>query len=225
MRRISQLLLAGILLAIWPALGCLNSGGTAQLRLLNASPGEASLNGFLGSSTFAMNVAYATASDYVQVVAGSPTLVVAPPGATTALTSQTPSLVSGTFYTVLVSGYPASVSTILLTDNNSPPPAAKMNLRVINASPSLGTADVYVVAPGTALDTVSPTVSGLTFRSASSYVPLAAGNYEVDFTPTGQTIVLIQTSTLSFSVGEIRTVVGLNGAVTGYTTAVLADLN
>ena len=225
MCRVSQLLLAGVLVALWPALGCLNNGGTAQVRLLNASPEEASLNGFLGSSTFAANVAYATASDYVPVVAGSPTLVVAPPGATTALTTQTLSLVSGTFYTVLVSGYPGSLASILLTDNNSPPPPAKMNLRLINASPSLGTADVYVVAPGTPLDTVSPTVSGLTFRSASSYVPLSAGNYEVDFTPTGQTIVLIQSSTLSFSVGEVRTVVGLNGAVTGYTTAVLADLN
>ena len=225
MSRVSQLLLAGIIVATWPALGCLNNSGSAQVRLLNASPGAASLNGFMNSSAFAANVAYATASDYVPVVAASPTLVLAIPGATAPLTTRVLSLMSGTFYTVLASGYPASISAILLTDNNSPPPAAKMNLRVINASPSLGTADVYVVAPGTALDTVSPTVSGLTFQSASSYVPLAAGNYEIDFTPTGQTIVLAQTSTLSFSVGEIRTVVGLNGAVTGYTTAVLADLN
>lgn len=225
MSRVSQLLLAVIIVAVWPALGCLNNGGTAQVRLLNASPGEASLNGFLGSSTFATSVAYATASDYVGVVSGSPTMVIAAPGATMALVTQTLSLVSGTSYTILASGYPESISAILLTDNNSPPPAAKMNLRVINASPSLGTADVYVVAPGTALDTVSPTISALNFQSASSYVPLAAGNYEIDFTPTGKTIVLIKSSTLSFSVGQIRTVVGLNGAVTGYTTAVLDDVN
>jgi trimeric autotransporter adhesin len=223
--RVSKVLLAVIIVAVWPALGCFNTGGTAHLRLVNASPGEASLNGFLGSSVFAPSVAYATASDYVPVVSGSPTLLVATPGATMALTTQTLSLVSGTSYTVLVSGYPATISTILLTDNNSPPPAAKMNLRLINASPSLGTADVYVVAPGTALDTVSPTVSALNYQSASSYVSLAAGNYEIDFTPTGQTIVLIKSSTLSFSVGQIRSVVGLNGPVTGYTTAVLADLN
>jgi trimeric autotransporter adhesin len=223
--RLSQLLLAVTIAAVWLGLGCLNSGGTAPVRLLNAAPGEAILNGFMNTSSFATNVAYATASDYVGVVAGSPTLALATPGATMALTSRVVSLVSGTSYTVLASGYPATISTILLTDNNSPPPAAKMNLRVINASPSLGTADVYVVAPGTALDTVSPTVSALNFQSASSYVSLAAGNYEIDFTPTGQTSVLIKSSTLSFSVGQIRTVVGLNGAVTGYTTAVLADLN
>ena len=225
MSRVSQLLLAVIIVTVWPALGCLNNGGTSHVRLLNASPGEASLNGFLGSSTFASSVAYATASDYENVVSGSPVMVIAPPGATTALIAQTLSLVSGTTYTVLASGYPESISAILLTDNISPPPAAKMNLRVINASPSLGIADVYVVAPGTALDTVTPTVSALNFQSASSYVPLLPGNYEIDFTPTGQTIVLVKTSTQSFSVGQIRTVVGLNGAVTGFSTAVLADLN
>jgi trimeric autotransporter adhesin len=223
--RVSKLFPAVIIVAVWPALGCFNTGGTANVRLLNASPGEASLNGFMNSSTFAASVAYATASGYTAVVAGSPTLVVATPGSTVPLTTETLSLVSGTSYTVLVSGYPASISSILLTDNNSPPAPATVNLRLINASPSLGTADVYVVAPGTALDTVSPTISALTFRSASSYVPLAAGNYEIDFTPTGQTVVLINSGTLTFSTGQVRTVVGLNGAVTGYTTAVLSDLN
>lgn len=224
MNRISKVLLALGIAVLWPALGCGNSG-SAPIRMLNASPGEASLNGFIDRSVFASGVAYASASSYVNALPGSPTLLIAPPGATTALISQTLSLVAGTSYTVMVAGYPASIAAILLTDNNSPPAADSMNLRVINASPSLGTADVYVVRPGTALDTVGPTVRALTFLSASSYVSLTAGNYDIEFTPTGRTVVLADTGTLNFAAGQVRTVVGLNGAVSGYTTAVLSDLN
>jgi trimeric autotransporter adhesin len=179
----------------------------------------------MNNSLFASNVSYGTASSYTQIMASSPVLTVAIQGATTALLSQTLSLVPGTSYTVMASGYPSSVAAILLTDNNSPPSAGNVNLRIINASPSLGIADVYVVAPGTNLGTVSPTVSAINFESASSYIPLAAGNYQIYFTPTGQTVVLIDSGRLSFGAGQVRTVVGLNGAVTGYTTAVLADLN
>ena len=225
MSRVSKVLLAMTIAALWPALGCGSSGSTAPVRMLNASPGEATLNGYMNSSLFANSVSYATASGYVNVAAGSPTLRVAPPAATMASITQTLSLVSGTSYTVMVAGHPPTLSAILLTDNNSPPSAENMNLRVINASPSLGTADVYVVRPGTSLNTVSPTVSALNLLSASSYLSLAAGNYEIDFTPTGRTVVLINSGVLTFSPGQVRTVVGLNGAVTGYTTAVLSDLN
>jgi trimeric autotransporter adhesin len=223
--RVSKLLLAMSIAALWPALGCGSSGGTAPVRMLNASPGNPTLNGYMNSSLFANSVSYASASSYVNVVAGSPTLRVAPPAATMASITQTLSLVSGTSYTVMVAGYPSTLAATLLTDNNSPPSAENMNLRVINASPSLGTADVYVVRPGTSLTTISPTVSALNFLSASSYVSLAAGNYEIEFTPAGRTVVLMNSGVLSFSAGQVRTVVGLNGAVTGYTTAVLSDLN
>jgi Domain of unknown function (DUF4397) len=179
----------------------------------------------MNNDLFASNVLYGTASAYAQILPGSPILTVAAQGASTGLLSQTLSLQSGTSYTVMVSGYSSSVAAILLTDNNTPPSAGNMNLRIINAAPSLGTADVYVVAPGTNLRTVSPTVSAINFESASSYIPLAAGNYEIYFTRTGQTVVLIDSGKVSFAAGQVRTVVGLNGAVSGYTTTVLSDLN
>ena len=179
----------------------------------------------MNNDVFASNVLYGKASSYAQIIPGSPILTVAAQGATTALFSQTLSLQSATSYTVLVSGYPSSIAAILLTDNNTPPSADNMNLRIINAAPSLGTADVYVVAPGTNLKTVSPTVSAINFESASSYIPLAAGNYQIYFTRTGQTVVLIDSGKVSFGAGQVRTVVGLNGAVSGYTVTVLADFN
>jgi len=222
---VSRSLLALIIAAVLPVWGCGSSGSVAPTRLLNASPGEASLEAFMNNDLFVSNVLYGTASGYEQIIPGSPILTVAAQGAKTALFSQTLSLQSATSYTVLVSGYPSSIAAILLTDNNSPPSADNMNLRIINAAPSLGTADVYVVAPGTNLKNVSPTVSAMNFESASSYIPLAAGTYQIYFTRTGQTVVLIDSGKVSFGAGQVRTVVGLNGAVSGYTATVLADLN
>ncbi len=221
MKRVCEVLPA-VVLAI--AVGC-SSGGSSPVRLLNASPGEASLNGVINRSTFANNVAYATASTYTSVTSGTASLQVEATGSTTALLNQTLSLVSHTPYTVMVAGYPSSIGAVILTDNNTAPSSGNISLRVINASPSLGTADVYVVAPGTALDTVSPTVSALNFESASNYLSLAAGSYEVYFTNTGQKVAVIDSGALSFSAGQVNSIVGLNGAVTGYTTAVLTDMN
>ena len=223
MNRLSQLFLAVIIAAAWPTLGC--SGGTAKARLLNASPGEAGLTGMVNGSTFASNVAFGTVSNYTSVTSGLVTLEIEPSGSTSAQLNETVSLLSNMPYTVMVAGYPPSISTAILTDNNSAPSAGNILLRVVNASPSLGTADVYVVAPNTALDSVRPTVSFLVYQSASNYVSLAAGSYEVVFTETGQTVPVISSGSLTFTAGQVRSIVGLDGAVTGYTTAVLTDMN
>jgi hypothetical protein len=221
--RLSQLLLAVIIAVVWTASGC--SSGTAKARLLNASPGEVGLNGMVNGTSFASNIAYGTVSNYTSVASGLVMLEIEPSGSTSAQLNETVSLLSNIPYTVMVAGYPPSISTAILTDSNSAPSAGNILLRVVNASPSLGTADVYVVRPNTALDSVSPTVSFLIFESASHYISLAAGSYEVVFTETGQTVPVISSGSLTFTAGQVRSIVGLNGAVTGYTTAVLTDMN
>ena len=74
--RLSQLLVAVIIPLLWPALGC--GSGSAHARLLNVSPGEASISGLINSSTFASNVAYGTASTYASVTSGLVMLEIEP---------------------------------------------------------------------------------------------------------------------------------------------------
>jgi hypothetical protein len=81
-----------------------------------------------------------------------------------------------------------------------------------------------VVTAGTDINTVSPTVSSLAFGSLSSYVSVAAGTYQVEFTLPGQKLAYIDTGVLNLSSGQIRTVAGMNTS-SGYTAAILADLN
>ncbi len=205
-------------------LGCAN-GGTSQVRLLNASPGESAITASLAGTTIGSSVQYGTASSYTSVTSGSPTLSVTDATTTNVIINQSISLGSSGYYTILAGNYSSAINATVLTDDNTIPSSGSVNIRIVNASPLLGTADVYVLAPGTNLINTTATVSSLNFESASSYLTLNAGSYEVYFTQAGQKAAIIDSGPLSFTSQQIRTVVGLDGQSGGYTTVMLPDLN
>lgn len=203
--------------------GCGSS--TAKARIMNASPGESAITASIGGTSVASSLDYGTASSYASVSSGSATLNVEQSSTSNTVLNESINLTSKDTYTVLIANYSTSVTAVTLTDNNSAPSSDQFNLRIVQASPSLGAADVYVVSPGTSLSSVGASVTDLSFESASTYLPLSAGTYEVYFTPTGQKTASIDSGAISFSSGQVRTVVGLNGSNGGFTTAVLDDLN
>lgn len=206
-----------------------NNNTNARFRVMDASPGETSLTVTISSLALASAVAYGTASPYNFVTSGTTTLEIQGPdlltGSTTTLLNGSVTLNEATTYTAVADNYPQDFGVTLYIDNNSVPASGNFNLRIINAAPGLGTVDVYVVAPGTSLDNVSPKVARLAFQAASAYLPITAGTYEVYFTLAGRKKAYIDSGPLAFSATQVRTVVGLNGASSGYTDAVLSDLN
>lgn len=205
--------------ALFGATGC--GSGSANVRMMNAFVGQSSLDMLINNNSAATNVIYGAASGYTSVSSGSPTLQVEDSGTTNVLVNQSLSLGSGSDSTVLATGS----GVVVLTDNNSAPSSGNIKIRVINASPTLGTADVYIVPSGTGPTPGNPTFAGLAYQAASGYDSVAAGSYEVIFTQPGQAFAVINSNPLSFSSGQIRTVVGLDGQNGGFTTAVLSDLN
>ncbi len=199
--------------------GCGSSG--ARVRLLNAFVGQSSLDMLIGNKSEATGVTYGAASGYTSTNSGSGTLQIENTGTTNILVSQPISLAAKSDSTVLATGS----GTVVLTDNNAAPSSGNIEIRVINASPTLGTADVYIVPSGTAITPGNPTFSSLAFAAATGYDSLPAGSYEVIFTQPGQAFAVINSNPLSFSAGQIRSVVGLDGQNGGFTTAVLSDLN
>lgn len=222
-RQVAVFLLTGAVLA---SSACGGSSHKTQLRAMNATPQESEIDVSLDSNSFASNVAYGTASDYSSVGAGSHTLQIYPPGVATAFIDETISLTSGDKYTVVSANVLSSANTILLIDENSTPASKTAELRIVNASPALGTVDVYIVSPGTNLSTVSPTISGLAFEEVSTYQSLTASTaYEVYFTLANQKTAQIDSGPVTYTNGEVRTMVVLNGEAGGYSLAVLKDLN
>jgi hypothetical protein len=199
--------------------------GNSQIRLLNASPGESALTASVGTTSLGRTVNYGTASSYISAPSGSATLGVEAPGTTSLLINESVTLNSNTYYTVLAGNYSSAINATILTDDNTTPTSGNVSIRIVNASPALGTADVYVLAPGSSLSSASATVSSLNFESASGYQSLSAGTYEVYFTQPGQKSAIIDSGPLTFTSQQIRTVVGLDGQSGGFETAVLSDLN
>jgi hypothetical protein len=222
-KKLCALVLAlGCLGLLMMAMGC--GGSSTKIRLVNAAPDESSIDLLVDSKTVASSVTYATASAYQGVSSGSRHLQVEPTGSTTPIIDETISLNSGN-YSLLATGFVNDVVPVLLTDDNSAPSSGDVKVRIVNVAPGLGSADVYLVAPGTDLSTTSPTIASLAVNSASAYQSVAAGNYEVFFTLPGQKFVYIDSGSLNLSASQIRTIMGLNSPTGGFTSAVLSDAN
>jgi hypothetical protein len=206
------------------AAGC-GGGGQTRFRMMNAVPDESNLEVLVNGTSVVSNVSYGTSNGYQSVKSGSQQVVIEPSGSSTALLTQSISFSSGTDTTVIAANFSSNISAFVLTDDNSATASGNFRLRIINSAPGLGPADVYIVAPATDLNTVSPTLSNLGFNSASGYQSLSAGSYEVVLTPVGQKFPAVDTGSLTFNSGQVRTFIGLNSQGGGFSYAMLPDVN
>ena len=209
------------------------SGGSTQLRVLNAIPDEtAGVNVLLGSKTLSSSLSYGNNTGYDSVGSGSQTLVIEPTSSTTALINESVSLGSGTETTVIAANYSASPQAIVLLDDNTTPSSGDASLRIVNAAPGMAAAqpNIYIVTTGTGITGTTPLITSLAFGTASSYQTLVAGTYDVYFTYPGadntvSTYPGAGPVTITLTSGQNRTMVSLNTLSGSFSTVTLADLN
>jgi hypothetical protein len=207
--------------------GC-GGGGATQFRVMNASFGENSLNVLVDGTTVASNVAYGTATAYMTVTSGSHQIQMEAPGSSTPFINQQVAFDSGTDTTILDANSSSSPTALIFTDTNSAPSSGNATVRFINAAPSLASADAYILPPGTLVVGSTPLVSSLGFKLSSGYQTVATGSYDVTFTVAGVKSAEVTGATdipITLSSHQIRTIVLLNSAFSGYETVVLPDLN
>lgn len=191
---------------------------------MNAVPDQASLNVLVDNTSVSSDLAYGTSTGYQSIKSGSHQVAIEPAGASNTLLQQSISFASGSDTTVIASNFSSNIANLVLVDDNSAPTSGDFKIRIVNAAPGLGPADVYIVAPATDLNTVSPTVSNLAFGAAAGYQSLTAGSYEVVLTPVGEKFAAVDTGSLTFAAGQVRTFVGLNSP-SGFTDTILQDVN
>ena len=213
-----------LFLAALFAVGC-SSGSKTRFRVMNGVVDESDLSIVEDGNSVASNLAYATSTGYLSAHAGSHQIQIEPSGTSNVFLTQTVNFSSGTDTTILAFNFSSSPQSLVLLDDNSAPPSGDAKLQLINVAPSLGPTDVYVVAPGTDINTVSPTITNLAFVAASAYQTLAAANYEIIYAFAGQKSIAIDSGSLSLSSGQIRSFVGLNGQSGGFTDVLLPDVN
>jgi hypothetical protein len=200
------------------ATGCGSS--SAHVRLLNTLPVQSNIDMLIDGKDVASSIPFGAASPYVTVSSGSRHLQVESSGSSSPFVDQNITVSSGSDTTV----FEGIAGPMILTDNNKTPSSGNFNLRIINASSQIGTADVYIVTSGSGIGT-TPTISSLKYPSASGYQTLTGGSYQIILTSPGNSNVELTTSAMSFSSGQVRTIVIMDGQTGGVTTAVIADAN
>jgi hypothetical protein len=197
------------------------SGNQAQIRVVDAIPDsptaglDVDVNGTkITTAALAFGGVQPTPPAYTKVASGNVTIQAFDTGTTTnpifGTNGVTANLSGSSQYTIVLAGFLNGPAVLQKTDNNSAPTSGNVEFRIIHASPSSpGTVDVYIVTPGTNINTVNPpTIQNLVYQQASSpYTSVAAGTYSVIVTMSGSKIPFITQDFPLPTPGMIRTLV------------------
>ncbi|GCE03574.1 DUF4397 domain-containing protein [Dictyobacter aurantiacus] len=146
----------------------------ASVRVIHAAPGAGNVDIFVDNNKVLTNFAYGTLTNYAPVPAGTHTIKVAPTGKGigAAVIIQSANVTAGDAYTVAAVGTKdTGFSLQAFIDNNSlkgvTSPASASKIRVYHLSPNAG--PVNISAGG------KQVITNLSYKSASNYLPVAAG--------------------------------------------------
>ncbi|HEY1395864.1 DUF4397 domain-containing protein [Roseateles sp.] len=168
--------------ALLAACGGGGDSSSAQMRLLNASIGYAALDMAVDSTTVNSGVTYAGVGSYADVKTDATGTEVQSNNVGSTLSSSTPSLASGSHYTMIAYGSAGSVRTTLLQEDQEVPATGKSKLLVLNLAPDAGAMDVYVTGADESLDGASTVASAIATGSGSGYITLNSGTFRVRMT-------------------------------------------
>lgn len=192
----------------------------SKLRLVHSVPDGGAIDVLIDGKNVAPGLSFDTATSYLSVASGSRHVQVFAAGTTTnPFFDGTVSLSGGTTYTAVATGSTTSKTVVapLFTDNNAAPTSGNAELRVIQASPEgLGSAngavDIYVTSPGGGISG-SPSIANVAYPTASTYLNMPAGTYDILVTPATIPAIDIRVSNAVFTAGKIYTYVLLDAQV------------
>jgi len=214
----------GIFLATILAAGCGGSSSdTGQIRFVQASPNSPQVDLLIDGTTQSSNLAYGNASGYISVKTGKRRVEVLPVNSSTPLLDLSVSVGSSDNTTVLLTGDAGNLQSLVLTDGGTTATTGDSYVRVVNASVSMGAADVYIVAAGTGINGATPVASNVALNQTGGYQLTPAGNYEVFMTTPGTKAVLLDTGPINLAASQNWTLLAMDGPSCGFTFTLLQD--
>ena len=213
--------------AIASMIGC--GGGTdttQQLRIVMASPDAPPVDILIDGSQVGTALAYTNSTAYLSVKTGSHRVEALTVSNSTSVFQQEISVTASANQTLLLTGPVAHMDSVLLTDGTTTTTTidtSKGQVRVVNASPAMGTADVYIVNAGTSISGTKPAASNLAVNQASAYQLENIGNFQVFMTAPGTYSVYLNSGPLALTQSQFLTVVAVNGVGGGFNYILLTD--
>jgi hypothetical protein len=205
MRKLSVLTLSALLFALMLVPAAFAQSGTAKVRVLHASPDAPAVDVYVNGDVALSNVPFFTASDYLDLPAGTYQIQVTPTGAdvSSAVIDASATIEAGMAYTIAATGEVANIQPTIIVDDLSAPASGQAKVRVYHFSPDAPAVDVKL-ADGTTL------ISGLAFPDASDYLEVPAGSYDLQVTPAGDSAVVIDLAGTTLEAGNIYSVFATN---------------
>ena len=220
--------MACLLLAAGLIAGCSDEGtgpdeNVARIRVVHADAELPELDVVVDDIEMASDLAYLTASDYIELEPGSHRFVFVT--AEDTVDDRRLDLAAGSDYTMLpcCAGIAGS---LFLTDDNTESVEGNAKVRVIHFA-SAPPVDVYVTAPDADLEAETPDLVSIGSFEASDYGELPADDYQIRATTTGTKTVVIDGGILSLAPGEVRTAIAVDAEGGGepFSFLVLEDAN
>ena len=147
--------------------GTASSGGTASVRVVNASMDYASVDLYLDEKRKIASVDYESASDYLKVDADTYAVEFRRAGATGSLDAFDEDLASDERLTWLVLGSSGAFQALAVDETHAAADKGRSLVRLVNGAADAGAVDVYLTDETTALADVAPTYAdvGATART------------------------------------------------------------
>lgn len=185
-----------------------DNGNDANVRLINASPGYASLDMYVDDNKEASAITFGNGSDYAGVSNGDVTRVLTAAGSTTELLNQTGSLDSGKNYTVVAYGWEGALRSVTMTDDEDSADSDKTKVSALNLAIDAGELDIYLTAEADDLAAATPVASSVDAGAQSSFTSISSGTYRLRVTAAGsKTDIRLDVSGVVLSSKDVLTLV------------------
>ena len=176
--------------------------GKAKLRVVHLSYDGPAVDVYVGENKAITALAYGAGSAYLEVDAGKDLAIkVTETGKTEpALISTTRKLEKDKSYTIVAADKAASITAIVLDDDNTAPAAGKAKVRVFHGAPDAPAVEVKPGAPDAAA------LFQAAFKSATGYKEVDAGSVAIVLTEVGKTEAVISFQPIALDAGKIYTI-------------------
>ena len=205
--------LVGALFGIALLLGSCNGGNgvatvastKSNVRIVNLIPNaNAPIDVTLNGALFAAGVPFETILPYQQINAitlnnPTSTLQATVSGSVSSLITTTIAPLGETNYSYIMFGPVSQAIGQFVNDSIVDSGAGNFNVRVVNGAAGIGAVDVYLTPVGTDLNSVSQTVAGVAYGSATGFATLAVGAFELRVTPAGAKNVIFDSPPRNFA--------------------------
>ncbi len=171
---------------------------TAMVRVIHASPDAPAVDVLVDGERAVEGLEFQSGTDYLELAAGDHQFQVVPAGgeAADAVIDAPATLEAGVWYSVVAVGTLDSIEPLIVTDDITEPAAGQAHIKLVHTSPDAPDADVAVV-DGPVLFEDAP------YKSATDYLPVDAGTYDLEVRATGTEDVALEVPGLALDAGVV----------------------